>query len=244
MGRIGAITGGIGDIVYTIPVMRKLRIDTVYVKENFYDPGLGSMYTVTKPLLESQGFTVLPTSGAYPFDVFEPGLQFDINLDAWRIRPGRSTVHIIKNMMLHFRCFDPNFMAPWLHGIEPYKQARNLIMLTPRWRDNSPISWIRVMKEHELDTLNTVFIGHPSDYAYFKHITGFWDSEAYSYRCIDYEPTANLLDMARYIAGSEKVFCNQGVALTIAQGLGKEYWLERKPNKTNTLLYTKNEHLL
>src|SRR5580704_14797341 len=146
MGKIGAITGGIGDTVYTIPVARRLGVDTIYVKENFYEQGLGSMYTVLKPLLMNEGFAVFPTSGAHPFNVWEPGLRFDIDFDAWRSRPGRSTVHIIKNMMLHYRCYHAGWDRPWLHNITPYKQAPNFIFLTPRWREGSPVNWVAVME--------------------------------------------------------------------------------------------------
>lgn len=236
MGRIGVITGGVGDCVYAIPVARKLKVDTLYVKENYYEVGLGSMYTVLKPLLESQGITCLPTSGAFPFDVFEPGLKYDVNFDSWRIRPGRSTVHIIKNMMLHYRCYSSNFSNPWLFNIQPIYAHSNLIFLTPRWRQGSTVNWNKVLDSFNLTNMNTHFIGHPSDYELFKDIVGK--------RGIVHFTTEDLLEMAQVIQGCERLFCNQGVALTIAQGLGKNYWLERKPNKTNTLLFTSNEHLL
>lgn len=219
--------------------MRRLGVKRIYVKENFYEDGT-SMYTVTKPLLESQGFDCYPTSGAYPFDVFEPGLQFDINLDAWRIRPGRDRVHIINNMMLHYRCFDRRWKEPWLYDIPDLNSQTislpwNLIFLTPRWRERSTVDWDAVMRLHSLGYHNTHFIGLPSDYEYFKSLTK---------RPIPHWRTANLLEMALLIKVCNKLYCNQGVALTIAQGLGKPYWLERKPGKTNTLLYTPKEHLL
>lgn len=238
--KVGAITGGIGDCVYAIPIMRKLGITTVYIKEDFYDPGEGSKYTVMKPLLESQGIQCLPTLGGLPIGVFEPSLKFDVNLDEWRIRGGRDRVHIMKNMMLHYRCYGAGWEKPWLFNIEPYKAAPNLIFLTPRWRDNSQVNWVDVLLKYSLNQDNTVFIGHRCDYNYFNDQIR---KKGYT-PTISYEQCNDIYEMARNIAGSERLFCNQGVALTIAQGLGKDYWLERKPGKTNTLLFTRNEHLL
>jgi len=250
MGKSAVITGGVGDCVYAIPVFRKLGVDLVYVKENLYHEGEGSMYTTLKPLLESQGFECRPTLAAIDgkplgFNQFDPSLSFHYNFDEWRVRPGRDRVHIIRNMMLHYRCYSDGWNRPFLHGFDEWKVLSeithrstrykpNLLFLTARWRDNSPIKWVNVMEKHSLDWTNTYFIGHANDF-----INGMNEG-------IDLNPlwTKDLLDMATAIAYSRRLFCNQGVALTIAQGLGKPYWLEVKPGKTNTLFYTPNEHIL
>jgi len=235
MGKVGAVTGGIGDIVYSIPVMRKLGITTVYVKENFYPPGLGSMYTVCKPLLEHQGIECLPTSGAYPFSSFEPGLKYDYDLDAWRCMSGRDRVHIIKNMCLYYRVSIDGWNRPWLNGFDIRNfENYSLIFLTQRWRENSKVSWPLVARQHNLTANNAAFIGHPGDYA-------LWVTQYFQ---LPHWVTPTLYDMACIIASCKALYCNQGVALTIAQGLGKPYWLEVKPGKSNTLMYTSNEHIL
>lgn len=237
--RTGIISGGIGDIVYTIPVCRLLRVTRMYIKLGLYADG-SSMYSVCKPLLESQGIECLPT--AYidepnPFDKFEPGIQYDINFDAWRIRPGRDRVHIIKNMMLHYRCYKPNWNTPYLFNIGARNLVyKNLIFLTWRWRAGSPVRWPEVLRKYDLNPDNTAFIGLPEDYDLFKLTVNSYE--------FTHLITPDLLTMAEAINGSDRLFCNQGVALTIAQGLGKNYWLERKPEKTNTLFFTPNEHLL
>lgn len=240
MGRSAAVTGGIGDIVYAIPVMRKLNITTLYVKENLYGGNLGSMYTVCERLLATQGIECLPIEGGTPFGVFPSGLVIDYDLDAWRCRPGRDRVHIIKNMCLHYRVSVGEWNKPFLKGFEPYlkrteeAKAKYLIFLTPRWRENSNINWCQVMDEHGLTYGETFFIGHPADHHSF--IT--------TYRNIRLFETVDLLAMAHLIAACTRLFCNQGVALTIAQGLGKSYYLEVKPGKSNTLMYGSNEHIL
>lgn len=244
MSRTAAITGGAGDCVYAIPIIRRLNISTVYVKENFYANNQGSLFSVVAPLYESQGIQCLPTSGSYNgFSNFDPSLHYDIDLDEWRIRPGRDRVHIIKNMMLHYRCYDSNWNKPFLFNIpHVLTTAENLIFLTKRWRDNSDIVWSRIMYVANLDPSNTYFIGHEEDYALFLLETA--DRYKGWPRPIHHSKTDTLLSLSSLIQASKKLFCNQGVALTIAQGLGKPYWLERKPGKTNTLFFTSNEHLL
>lgn len=233
MGKIAACTGGIGDIVYSIPVLRKLQVTTLYVKENFYPEGLGSMHSVLKPLLEKQGFECLPTSGAYPFSCWEPGLKFDYDMDAWRCRPGRDRIHIIKNMLLYFRLSLGEWNKPFLKDYLLNDLQYNLIFLSPRWRENSKVSWNKVL---HMATYShpCYFIGHPEDYENFIKEYGY----------IPHRITRDLNEMAITIANCHALYTNQSVALTIAQGLGKTYYLEVKPTKTNTLFYTPNENIL
>jgi ADP-heptose:LPS heptosyltransferase len=62
-----------------------------------------------------------------------------------------------------------------------------------------------------------VFVGLASEYEKFKQDTG-WD--------IDYYPTPTLLDLAEVIAGAETFIGNQSMALSVAIGLGTEYFCE------------------
>lgn len=229
--KTAAVTGGIGDIVYSIPVLRKLDIGRLFIKENFYPDG-SSMYSVMHKLLLSQGIDSHPIPGGTDVSVFPPGLQFDVNLDAWRSQPGRNRIHIIRNMMLHYRCFERNWNKPFLHNIKTSDQGYDLIFLSPRWRENSPINWNEVRRVYGLH--NALFIGLEAD----------WKDFYMNYGGIKFAPTKDIYEMALLIANCHRLFTNQSVALTIAQGLGKDYWLEVKPTKTNTLFFTPNEHIL
>lgn len=224
----GAITGGIGDIMYAIPAMRGLNIDLLYVKENFYPAPYGSMYTAVKRILMLQGINTLPTRGGLDFNIYEDGLRFDYDLDDWRRSSGRGRLPILWSMLTAFKLPARNWNRPWLINIPVKEGDYNLIFLTRRWRDGSTVDWSRI------HVSNPIFIGLPDDHAYFCH----------TYYKIPWIETADLLEMATLIAECKALYCNQGVALTLAQGLGKEYYLERKPNKTNTLFRTPNEHLL
>lgn len=229
-GKSAAITGGIGDIVYAIPVMRALGVTKLYVKENYYPDGT-SMYTAVKPLLETQGIEVLPTIGGLDFEIYEDGLQFDYDLDMWRHQRGRGRTHIMFSMLVQFRRFYQGWKLPWLKSIPVNNGDYSLFFLTWRWRENSKVDWAKV---RESVPPPVYFIGLTEDHQLFENEAGR----------IDWFPTKDLLEMARLIAGCKALYCNQGVALVLAQALGKEYYCAFKPGKTNTMLYTPNEHNL
>jgi hypothetical protein len=224
-------SGGCGDIVYSIPVMKKLGVERVYVKENWYSDGY-SLHTAVKSLLESQGFEVLPTAGGYNFMQYEPGLKIDYDMDGFRQMRGRGHTHILLNMLKHFGLSEDNWTAPWLDvptakGSEDY----TLIHLTPRWRNNSKVDWERVFMTIEGPVF---FIGFQEEHAEFCRLYGH----------IEYIPTDDVYHMAQLIKGCKALYCNQSVALALAQGLSKPYHLEVKPHKTNTLMRTPNENIL
>lgn len=211
--------------------MRALGVTRLYVKENFYQPGEGSMYTALKPLLETQGIEVLPTKGGLDFEIYEEGLQFDYDLDLWRHQRGRGRTHIIFSMLVQFKRFYQGWKRPWIKNIPVSQGDYSLIFLTWRWREDSKVNWKKVYASIPGEVY---FIGLREDHDLFEREVGqiYW------------HPTADLLEMAKLIAGCRALYCNQGVALVLAQGLGKEYWCAFKPTKTNTMLYTSNEHNL
>lgn len=230
--KAAACSGGLGDIVFSIPVMRRLKITRMYVKDRSYGPGLGTTYSAIKPLLEHQGIECLPCDGQFADGSF-PDISYTHNFDNWRMTGRRDTIHILKSMMLHFRCYDGNWNKPWLRGFEESFYTSNLIFLTPRWRDNSKVDWMKVMLDFHLLSINSYFAGLKEDHD--RYFSGF----------IPHIPTDDMLQLTKLIARSKRLFCNQSVALAIAQGLGTvPYWLERKPGKTNTLIYSPHEHLL
>lgn len=235
--KTAACSGGLGDIVYSIPVMRILGIKRIYVKTRSFGEGLGTTYSAIKPLLESQDIECLPCDGQFADGSF-PDITYTHNFDTWRTRFGRDRTHIIKSMMLHFRCYNGNWTKPWLFNIPKEYAHSRLIFLTPRWRDKSQVDWSYHILGGNLRRANTHFIGLDADYNEFLKycIPG---------NAIQHFHTGDMLELAKIISGCETLYCNQSVALTIAQGLGNiPYWLERKPGKTNTLIYSPYEHLL
>jgi hypothetical protein len=80
-----------------------------------------------------------------------------------------------------------------------------------------------------------VFIGFNNEYIDFCKEIG---------RMIDYIETEDIFEMAELIRNCKTLHCNQSVALTLAQGMGVDYWLERNPGRTNALFKTPNERIL
>jgi hypothetical protein len=228
-------SGGCGDIVYAIPVMKKLGVTRVYVKENWYKPPHYSLYSVMKDLLIMQGFEVLPTVGGYDPMQYEPGLQVDYDIDRFRLMPGRGRVHIMLNMLKYFNLPTNDWNKPWLDvfgyvsGKPP--EGYRLIHLTPRWREGSQVNWSEVLKSIDGPVF---FIGFKEEHEEFCQ----------QYGSIRYSFTENILHMAKLIRDCKALYCNQSVALTLAQGLGKKYFLAPKRNKTNTFLFTDKENIL
>jgi hypothetical protein len=230
-----ATSGGCGDIVYAIPVMKKLGVTRVYVKENWYKPPFHNLYSVMKDLLEKHGFEVLPTTGGFDSMQYEKGLEFDYDMDSFRQMRGRGRIHIMLNMYYRFGLPTSGWNKPWLEvtGVAPGAPTGeySLIHLTPRWREGSQVNWERVFKSIEGPVY---FIGFPVEHSEFCRFHGR----------LPYLPTENILQMAQLIRDCKALYCNQSVALTLAQGLGKKYYLAPKRNKTNTLLFTDKENIL
>lgn len=229
--KVAATSGGLGDIVYSILIMRELGVGTVYVKESWFHHPYHSLYSAIRGLLTKEGFDVLPTSGDYKVGKFEKGLKYDFNLDSFRKQPKRGQIHIQTNLRNQFKLPHKPY-EPWLHYAIQNK-GYNLIQLTNRWRDNSKVDWKKIAREIPRPVY---FVGFQYEWLEFIYETGVTD--------IEWKKTDDILDMTALIAGCNNLYCNQSVALTIAQGLNKPYYLEVKPGKTNTLLYIPNENIL
>jgi hypothetical protein len=167
--------------------------------------------------------------------VYEQGLQFDYDIDSFRQMRGRGRIHIMVNMLTRFGLSTSGWNKPWLEvtGAAPNTPAceYSLIQLTPRWREGSQVNWGKVFMSISGPVY---FIGFPEEHAEFCQLYGQ----------LSRLPTENILQMAQLIRDCKALYCNQSVGLTLAQGLGKTYHLEPKRNKTNTLLFTSNEHIL
>jgi hypothetical protein len=235
-GKIAITSGGAGDVVFSVPIMKALGITTLYIKESYYPEGYGSMYSALKELIELQGFEVLPTKDeGKGFDCFEPGIKFDINMDTWRNCRMRGKWHIAQSMMAHWGIMNRNWKTPWLKiDNEPTELTGtdySLWFLSPRWRDRSMFDWARCFTSVPGQKY---FIGFKSDHEAFCREVGE----------IEYLHSDNFMRTARLIRDSRTVYCNQGPWLAICQGIGHDYHCLLKPGKTNTMIMLSYEHHL
>jgi hypothetical protein len=231
---IAATSGGLGDIIYSIPVLRKLGVDTLYVKESYYFEPYGNLYSAIKRLLLVNGINALPTDGGYPPMEYDPNLVFDYDLDIARNQKGRRVNHIMVSYHKAFNLPADGWCQPWLEvpGESNFKPPYSVNQLTNRWRKGSKVKWREVVKQIE----NPVFLGFDNEYEDFclesrtKHIP--------------FIETEDVYQMALIIRDSEAVYCNQSVGLTISQGLGNTYFLDKNPHANNAIMRTKNENIL
>ncbi len=234
-------SGNAGDIVFSIPTINYLtggnKIATLYIKDVKYISPYGSQFDFVRDLLLQQDgikevlpFTPSDNNWAY-FNW--PGLTYDYDLDKARHERNRGRIHIVKR---YFDAFGitKDHKEPFLKIDNECKRDEKfaLIHLTPRW-NGLQYDWDRIYQEAKDRHENVYFIGFQSE----------WLDFTVRYSQIEHIPTVDLLDIARLIRDCQAVYCNQGVSLTIAQGLGKQYYLARNGDKTNCLLFTPNEHV-
>jgi hypothetical protein len=228
-------SGSLGDIIYALPTIRQLGGGTVYVKESYFWPPYGSLYSAIKDLLLLQPYIdqVKPYGGQYAPFHYDPKIHIDFDLDLALNQPLRGRNHNIKSCLNAFNLSTLGWSDPWLiiddkdRRQDPY----SVIHLTPRWRDHSMIDWERIYMNIPG---KVYFVGFSDEHADFCQ----------KYGRIEHRVTSDILELARVIRDCRALYCNQSVSLTIAQGLGKTYWLEQKPTKTNCLMYTTNENIL
>jgi hypothetical protein len=231
-------SGNSGDIVFSIPTIQHLSSEAiVYIKPAKY--AYGDQYTFCKDLLLQQpGIKevrpFIPPDNNWNYFQWK-GLKFDYDLDIARHQLQRGRIHIVKRYFDAFNIKNVDHKIPFLKIDELYKRKERyaLIHLTSRW-NGMQYNWKKIYNEAKQRHGKVYFIGLQYE----------WLDFTIHYGQIEHLPTENLLEMARLIRDAEALYSNQGVALTIAQGLGKEYWLVRNGNKTNCHLGTSNEHLI
>lgn len=230
-------SGTLGDLIYSLPVVRHtgggkfyLHLNQIdWIGKHFYgaDPSpfhQGRMtlkdYEFMKSFMEAQEY----------IDGFEPldPKQHEITHNMDRFRPP-FVGHPGNYVDIYADCFgltDPALkemlrQTPWLTVPSPKKVEGKTVVInrTGRWvpAQVNPI-WAQWKTEGIDET--AIFVGLPNEYEDFKKMSG-WDK-------IEYQPTKTLLEVAELIAGCETFIGNQSVALSIAIGLGKEFFCEAR----------------
>jgi hypothetical protein len=231
--KTAAITGGLGDIVYSLQVCKALDVGILYVKCIELENDSNTFDAIKKIVLHND-ITPVPVDGSLPMHEFPPGLNFDYNLDDFRRQPRRGVNHILLSFRNQFG-LKYDYKLPWLKPVDHANEycECSIISVTPRWRDGSMFDWNNVLAKDYMEPF--YFIGFESDYRAFCK----------RYRTIPYIRTENLFEAMRVISSCKTLFCNQNPMLAIAQGLGDvNYFCEFKPGKTNTRLFKPTEHNL
>jgi ADP-heptose:LPS heptosyltransferase len=202
----------------------------IYLKrKNKYNHTTDQFEALRRLLLTQDYITdVLP----YPeTDFFQYVNEIDISYDldifrkATQVKNGR---HLIESNLLQLGIVDDNWHKPILKLKNEYTgKPYAVINRTVRHQDNF-IDW-KFIVENLLTKYNNrvYFIGNDEDYVQFVVSCG---------KKIERRHTKDLLEAAQLIKGSDILYCNQSVCLTIAQLMGHDYLLEAAPNHTNCII--------
>lgn len=242
-------SGGCGDIIYSLPYVRMRGGGVMYIKpQNNYN-NVTDNYQAMKDLLLAQDY--ISVVSEYPLTAIHelhPDFHIDYDLDEFRKAPNIAHHNL---MMAYFHGSGIGFDAasrtqPWIRVQEmsPYQLDSQvsgnwgkpfaLIHRTLRYQDPN-LNWGRYlenMKEKYGEEI--YFLGLPHEHDEFCNRWG----------TVRRLRTPTIMEMAQVIAKCDALWCNQSVALTLAQAMGKTYYLEVAPDHSNTIMKTPNETLL
>lgn len=232
-------SGNLGDLLYSLSVVKKLGPGNFYVKlrnipnvikkynngpvpPEYVDKLSQKDYDLLKPLLEAQDY--INNVGTYTNE------NIDIDLDDFR-----GVIHSKMNgnfLQAFYTTHNipynsDDLIQPWITVPNPNRVAKYVVARSPRWRGNNSVQyWKHFVKEYDF-AKNGVFVGLPEEHKDFV--------ETFSVN-IQYYQVNNFLELAQVIDGSEMFFGNQTFTYGIAQGLGKSTVLETFSARINLLV--------
>jgi hypothetical protein len=237
-----SMSGNLGDLIYSLAVVKKLGGGTFYVKLNNipnvireynngpvppeYENKLSDVdFDLLKPLLVHQKYIM-------SVEKFNKNIHLAlVNLDEFRGVIHRS---VRGNFLKAFYTThkipftDADLIQPWLTVDNPKRVAKFVIARSPRWRGKSPHAenvWKELIEKNDISRQG-VFVGLPAEHQDFEKTFNL---------SIPYHPCKDFLELAEVIAGGDAFLGNQTFTYGIAQGLGKPTVLETFSARTNLL---------
>lgn len=220
-------SGDLGDVIYSLPTIRELGGGDLHLgPDNRTNMQTRAKMTLEHmrniaPLLELQPYiATVSHSPTMPERVHYDLNQMRVHLrtSALDLKPGFN----LARCYLHaFGIGLDNDGDPWLTVTDPRPVAPVVINRSPRYH-NKTFRWDRVLAEYRGQL---VFVGMKHEHEAFCDEWGR----------VPYEPTTNLLDLARVIAGSSLFIGNQSCAFSIAEGMKHPAVLELFPSGSNTI---------
>jgi hypothetical protein len=213
-------SGDLGDIIYSLPVIKQLGGGTLYLDiTGGEDEEICKMQCIDgktkfnktsfdfiKPLLEVQPYI----NGV---EIYQKNQKIDYNLNLFRYKFSDPNARSkTRNLLdLHMEAFglpewDPN--EGWLQVESPVTLDRGtLVSRSPRMQSNFP--WFQSNKFNFRD--KAIFIGLPKEHEIFEYT---FDVK------IPYHQVKDALEIARVIAGCKAFVANSTFTLSVAIGLG------------------------
>lgn len=241
-----ATIGTFGDTVFSLCLMKIMGGGNMYVKLNALDgfaknvlgwanagPASGRYtqkdYDFISPLLEAQDYIdhVAVWNGEHIDCGFEDHWKFHLpkgwqgnQTECYALAEGFNIDEPeLRKKLLH---------EPWLTAVEPLKIPGKPIAIhrANRYNYNGPPSpeWFDFINNNLSE--QGFFLGTEKEHSEFQ--------DQFKIK-IYHQKVSDLLEMARYIQGSEILVANQSVHVCIALGLGKTFYLEIRKDYQNTV---------
>jgi len=235
--RIFYHSGDFGDIIYALPTIRALGGGRLLIGPS---PQWKTRLTmnardvaVLKPLLEAQPYITGVEFSATP----PPNMDFDLNrfreylvVESDYLRQGKPRLNLAEAHLYTFRLPLEECQTPWLTVEQPWPIPGRPVILhrSSRWR-SAKFPWDRVMAQYGEQA---TFVGLPWEHDEFE-LT--WGS-------VPYHPSADLLVLARLIAGCQLYIGNQSLPYALCEGLKRTSVLEVWPEGPNCIFKRPNAH--
>lgn len=202
--------GDLGDIIYAMPTVRALGGGILYLTKQSPNR-VKAREEMTAEKAESLGS--LLKLQPYLIDVRYAEKYFlgtDYDLNAMRTLMSAKYEHWLALTRCHLRTFslkDEEDEVRWLQVDYPVKIPDKPVIVARSIRYWNPeFPWTDILKRYDG---MMVFVGLPQEHAEFE-------KKVFK---IPYHPTANFLELARVIAGSELFIGNQSAPRAVAEGL-------------------------
>lgn len=228
-------SGAFGDLIYSLPLVKHLGGGEFYLHLDQID-WIGQHYYGSAPnpfhqgRLTEQDFEFMQEfmqaqSYISKFAVMDAKTEISHNLDRFRTAFVGHPGNYVDIYAVTFGIRDPETRTllrnnPWLTvpSKKAVEQRTVVINRTARWTPPVPSEQWHYWKQNGWES-KSVFVGLREEYENFRSQIG-WD--------IPYQPTGNMLELAQYIAGAEQFIGNQSMALSLAIGLGTEFYCEAR----------------
>lgn len=232
-------SGDFGDIVYALPTIRALGGGRLLLGPQLRLPAHVKLrQRMTKksaqllmPLLKLQ-----PYVRGVEFVSTQPPVDYDLNLFREELMLQNDNLREGQRQLNLAECHLKRFQLPlqecenrWLLVDKELRIPQRPVLLhrSARWR-NPDFPWDKVLAAY---ADQAAFVGLPEEHAAFSRE---WGVE------LPFYETADFLELARLIAGSELYIGNQSLPYAIAEGLKKNTLLEVWPGGPNCLFQRKN----
>lgn len=211
-------SGDMGDIVFSVPTIRALGGGILYLDP---DGGQASALVANDSMEvikgEATGRTKLNLAA---IDALRPLLELQDCITQVAVWEGQPVDHDLDLFRNHVRFHNLCISSLAAFGLSPSLAFGKWLAVPTKRKLPRPYVISRSVRYHGnytwwVGTLpkikdKAVFVGYPKEHEIFEYTFG---------HAVTYYPTPTILDLAETINGCERLFCNQGLAHAIGEGL-------------------------